>query len=325
MKNSEYWIGEEVDYDTIWNAYESGLSYIDKFRSIRVHLLSVELTEFDSDLPLFNHEAVYKTIKGYFHDFKRVCLTPSEYDQSGPLFLYSVNRGSGIWNFLGEPNLIVTFAMTLAAGKILGEELADIETRLKIIQQYFPDTVNPAHINSFMRARTPAALRAAVGKLIAQGIKGVGVSQLPFDGNFRRTARSIVNIQQINAQGIHLMSESIGRDKITAARDSIAIGGSARVSKSDFKKIWHDYRTMVDLNSLTKELTSLRNELRKQVLMPEHDIVIGQVAEAEIAATAGDGPTALMHLRNAGKWALDIATKIGATLAAEAIKKAMGL
>ncbi len=83
MQRSEYWIGEEIQYESLWNAYESGFAYIDKFRSMRVHLLRVELTQFPVDLPLFNHEAVYKTIQGYFHDFKRACLTHEEYDRAG--------------------------------------------------------------------------------------------------------------------------------------------------------------------------------------------------------------------------------------------------
>jgi hypothetical protein len=50
-----------------------------------------------------------------------------------------------------------------------------------------------------------------------------------------------------------------------------------------------------------------------------------QVAQAEISATANDGPAAIKHLRAAGKWALDVATSIGTELAAAAIKAAMGL
>jgi hypothetical protein len=102
MSVEEYWIGQGVDYKAVWVSYEEGLGYIDKFRKMRVHALRIELAQFPSDLPLFNHEAVYKTIKGYFHDLKQQCLSPGESDVAGPLFLYSVERASGIWTFLGE-------------------------------------------------------------------------------------------------------------------------------------------------------------------------------------------------------------------------------
>ncbi len=35
-------------------------------------------------------------------------------------------------------------------------------------------------------------------------------------------------------------------------------------------------------------------------------------------------PLVLQHLKNAGKWALDVATKIGVSVASEALKKSLG-
>src|SRR4051794_35157744 len=101
-RKHEYWIGENVDYDGIWSAYESGQGYIAKFQSMRVHLLRVSLQAQPREQPLFSFEAVHKTIKGYFHDLKKFCLTQDEYDAAGPLFIYQVSRSSGVWDFLGE-------------------------------------------------------------------------------------------------------------------------------------------------------------------------------------------------------------------------------
>ena len=95
----EYWIGENIDYDKIWDAYDQGQAYIQKFQSMRVHLFRLKLREHPRNLPLFNFEAVYKTIKGYFHDLKKLCLNSKDYAMAGPLFVYSVNRDSGIWDF----------------------------------------------------------------------------------------------------------------------------------------------------------------------------------------------------------------------------------
>ncbi len=41
----EYWIGQDTDYASVWRAYEEGTGYIDKFRSMRVHLLRIELDQ----------------------------------------------------------------------------------------------------------------------------------------------------------------------------------------------------------------------------------------------------------------------------------------
>lgn len=67
MSKAEYWIGEHVDYEGVWRDYEDGLAYIDKFKSIRAHLIRIELNQFPANLPLFNHDAVYKTIKRGFN------------------------------------------------------------------------------------------------------------------------------------------------------------------------------------------------------------------------------------------------------------------
>jgi hypothetical protein len=50
-----------------------------------------------------------------------------------------------------------------------------------------------------------------------------------------------------------------------------------------------------------------------------------EIGKAEQAAKVGDGERALGHLRSVGKWAIDVATKIGTTLAVEVIKESMGV
>jgi hypothetical protein len=60
-----------------------------------------------------------------------------------------------------------------------------------------------------------------------------------------------------------------------------------------------------------------------QTFEPENDIAVSEIAKAEQAARSGNGPKALEHLRSTGKWALDLATKIGTSVAVETIKKSM--
>ncbi len=321
MNQYEYWTGKDVDYQSLWQAYEDGLGYIKKFCTMRVHLLQIELTQYPSSLALFNHEVVYKTLKGYFHDFKQYCLPEKDYDSAGPLFLYSVDRGSGIWNFLGELRLILPFALSLAMEKILGQELNNIERKLQLIQNYFPGEVNPVDVQNFMQAKTPKKLEQAVNKLFAERIQRVAVSQLPFEGNFLTTERSLIDIKQIVVKGDLVMGDNVGRDNINADRGAVATGGSAKITNSDFRQIWSELSGNLDLEVLASELFKLRNEMRVKAIEPEHDIAIGHIAEAETAAKAGDGPAVLQQLKEAGKWALEFAIQVGATLTAEIIKK----
>jgi hypothetical protein len=56
-----------------------------------------------------------------------------------------------------------------------------------------------------------------------------------------------------------------------------------------------------------------------------HYEAIAAISAAEDAAKNGDQTTTLAKLRAAGSWALDVATKIGVSIASEALKKAIGL
>jgi hypothetical protein len=80
----------------------------------------------------------------------------------------------------------------------------------------------------------------------------------------------------------------------------------------------------LDMRTLAVELASLRREMKQAATGPDHDIAIGEIAAAEAAAQKGDSGTVLRHLKDAGKWAFDVATKIGVSVASEAIKKSMG-
>ncbi len=77
--------------------------------------------------------------------------------------------------------------------------------------------------------------------------------------------------------------------------------------------------------ALQQELSQLRQAMLQEPPTPEHEKAIRTVAAAEAAARNGDRSKALKQLRNAGHWTLDFATKIGASLATEAIKEAAGL
>ncbi len=102
-----------------------------------------------------------------------------------------------------------------------------------------------------------------------------------------------------------------------------AIGPNAQAHDMAFNQVWTELEATTDIPKLAMELFQLRQEKRKIAIEPEHDIAVSEIAKAEQAAKAGNGSKTVAHLESAGKWALDIATKIGTSLAVEAIKKSM--
>lgn|GEM_PF-1920965 len=319
MSVEEYWIGRGVDYKAVWQSYEGGLGYIDKFNTMRVHVLRIELTQFASNMPLFNHEAVFKTIKGYFHDLKQQCFSPNEYAVAGPLFLYSVQRGSGIWTFLGELPQLLLFGTTLAQGKVIGQELENLDTKLSILRQHFgEDAVNTDAFHAFMHAKTASQLSDAVKQLIDQGMLKLSISTQPFEGDMGAAEKSIFDLKVFTG------AISMSRDQYEIGQAG-AVGPHAKAHDMTFNQIWSKSASNIDLYQLGCELTELRSTLSKQASDPDEFVALGEVAAAEKAARDGDGPKALEHLKKAGNWVWDVATKVGTGVATAAAKKALDL
>ncbi len=197
MSTYEYWIGKDVDYHGVWDDFENGSVYIRKFATMEVHLFRLTFEQYPINLPLYNHEAIYKTVKGYFHDLKKICLSPEEYGNAGPLFFYSVDRGSGIWEFLGELRQLVLLGTSLAEEKIIGQQLDNYARKLSILDRYFGVAVRPKDFDIFMKARTPNELSYALRKLYAQRISRVEISQIPFRGNPTRSREKLIELKKL--------------------------------------------------------------------------------------------------------------------------------
>jgi len=120
------------------------------------------------------------------------------------------------------------------------------------------------------------------------------------------------------------VQELVMRDKYVTGQAG-AVGPGSRASEMTFNQIWGEVAGQMDLAALSGELAELREHLRQQATGPEHDLALGEVASAELAASAGDGPRALSHLARAGKWALEVATSIGTSVDAAALKSALGV
>ena len=190
----EYWIGENVNYQNLWKAYENGDGYKRKFNFLKTHLIEIEFEYPPSSLPLFNQEVVYKTLKGYFHDLKKICLSREEYTSAGPLFIYEISRGSGIWTFLGELPYILLYGTTLTKEKIVGQKLENFDKKLKILKDYFGDGVRPDLFENFISAETPRDIEEAVNRLLQERIKDIRVSQVPFNGKIAESRRNLISL-----------------------------------------------------------------------------------------------------------------------------------
>lgn len=81
----------------------------------------------------------------------------------------------------------------------------------------------------------------------------------------------------------------------------------------------------LDMVKLTAELPVLRAALIDKADSPEDYTAISAVRQAEVEAEKGDTPKLLESLAKAGNWALTTATSIGTTVAADAIKKSLGI
>lgn len=119
--------------------------------------------------------------------------------------------------------------------------------------------------------------------------------------------------------------EVVMGDKYDVHGQVAAVGPNANVHDATFNQLWNQSSEHIDLETLADELGRLRTALRAEAKTPEDDQIVADVGQAELAAKGGDGPGAMRHLRNAGKWALGVATSIGVAIAAGAIKSAAGL
>jgi hypothetical protein len=79
-----------------------------------------------------------------------------------------------------------------------------------------------------------------------------------------------------------------------------------------------------DLPRLAAELETLKQVLIREAGSPADYKVVSEIEAAKEAAKAGDKATITRHLAKAGRWAFDIAARIGTEVAAAAINRALG-
>jgi uncharacterized protein (DUF1501 family) len=130
----------------------------------------------------------------------------------------------------------------------------------------------------------------------------------------------------IQGRRVDLQGDMVMGDKYEAHGHAQvgAMGQGAKVKTVTFNSSQGE-KTEVDLAILLKELQSLRAEMRSQALTTDDDLAVVAVGQAISSAEEGDSSKMFEHLKSAGKWAMGLATSIGAGVAAGAIKLTLGL
>ena len=135
-----------------------------------------------------------------------------------------------------------------------------------------------------------------------------------------------INDNSITVEGDVVMRDQIRGDQFNVKGGQIgAIGTGAHAHDINFNNMWNQLIGDIDLRELGPELAKLREEMKDEAVETEHYTALAEIAKAEAAATSGDGAKVLEHLRSAGTWALEAATKISSKLAVEAIEHSMSL
>lgn len=104
-----------------------------------------------------------------------------------------------------------------------------------------------------------------------------------------------------------------------------AVGRYAHAHDMTFNQIGEQIKQSIDFSELASELAKLYQVMSQEAKESSQRVALGEVAKAEEAAKANDSSKVAESLKAAGKWSLDVATKIGTSLASEAIKQSMGL
>lgn len=125
-------------------------------------------------------------------------------------------------------------------------------------------------------------------------------------------------------QGDLIQGDKTMGDSYSVSGQAGAVGSNAHAHDMVFNQIGKQIEQSMDLAALANELEKLRQELKKEAATEEHDIIVSDIIKAKKAAEEKNSSKVAEYLKSSGKWALDVATRIGTSLAADAIKHSMG-
>ena len=104
-----------------------------------------------------------------------------------------------------------------------------------------------------------------------------------------------------------------------------AVGPGSSSNNNTFNQQQNTLPENTNYNDLKEQLITLKKHLSSIANGSEQYAAIAKVAGAEEAAEKQDGNKVILMLSTAGKWVFDAAKDIGVDLAAEVIKKSMGI
>jgi hypothetical protein len=174
------------------------------------------------------------------------------------------------------------------------------DTTIVELSRSIADTIHPGELDSLLDALRMANVRKnIVDKLAAY-------------------ANSVIIAREIN----------MSNDKYEVHGGAGPVGKNAQahnVNITNYQQAWDGLKHQVDLETLATQLEQLQGELRNRAQKSDDFRALTEVASASEAAKANEGSRVMEHLKGAGAWALDIAQKIGVSVAVKAIQSAMGL
>ncbi len=192
-------MGKGIDLETLWQAFDGGKPYIRKVSHTELYLLRFTF-ENDQNLPLFDHEVIYKTIKGTFHDIKKGCFKENQYNNFVPIFLYKVDRGSGIYEFLAQLDPILVFLSVIGTLWAADRALTNRDQKaLEFIRSNFPNA-SLSDVTAYVMSKTFIGKRKVLKRLINQGLKKIELSKSshsPAMDLERVDMEPVVNLKQI--------------------------------------------------------------------------------------------------------------------------------
>ena len=64
MSVENYWMGKDLDLESLWRDFDAGSGYIHKVSGSSLHVVRLTFDGRSVRLPLFDHEVLFKTVKG---------------------------------------------------------------------------------------------------------------------------------------------------------------------------------------------------------------------------------------------------------------------
>jgi len=102
-----------------------------------------------------------------------------------------------------------------------------------------------------------------------------------------------------------------------------AMGGDINATQMIFVNTWNQLKDSIDIDKLKYELQELTKELINQAKTDQELETASQVSIALTELNKANGSGMLQYLKKAGKWAADVAQKVGTDIAAKVIAEAL--